>query len=72
MSTAGPRHHFELGDIAVLLRRNKDGAALAQYLLDFGITPWTSESLHLGRHPATRGVIALLQSVLDPQNPSIC
>ena len=61
--------HFELGDIAVLLRRNKDGAALAQYLLDFGITPWTSESLHLGRHPATRGVIALLQSVLDPQNP---
>ena len=61
--------HFELGDIAVLLRRNKDGAALAQYLLDSGITPWTSESLHLGRHPATRGVIALLQSVLDPQNP---
>ena len=61
--------HFELGDIAVLLRRNKDGSALAQYLLDFGITPWTSESLHLGRHPATRGVIALLESVLDPQNP---
>jgi len=61
---------FELADIAVLLRRNKDGAQLAQYLLDRGIAPWTSESLHLGRHPAPRGIIALLQGVLDPDNPA--
>lgn len=62
--------HFSLSDVAVLLRRNKDGAALAQYLMDCGITPWTSESLHLGRHPVTLAVVALLRSVLDPENPA--
>ena len=64
-----PAAHFALSDIAVLLRRNRDGAALAQYLMDRGITPWTSESLHLGRHPVTQAVVALLRSVVDPQNP---
>lgn len=62
--------HFALSDIVVLLRRNKDGAALAQHLMDYGITPWTSESLHLGRHPVTLAVVALLRSVLDPDNPA--
>ncbi|MFZ8836763.1 MAG: UvrD-helicase domain-containing protein [Flavobacteriales bacterium] len=65
-----PGDHHALSDIAVLLRRNRDGALLAQYLLEAGITPWTSESLHLGRHPATRGVIALLHYLLDPKNPT--
>ena len=60
--------HFKLSDIAVLMRKNRDGAALAQFLLDHGITPFTSESLHLGRHPAPRGVIALLRSILEPLN----
>ena len=62
--------HFALSEIVVLLRRNKDGAALAQHLMDCGITPWTSESLHLGRHPVTLAVVALLRSVLDPDNPA--
>jgi ATP-dependent exoDNAse (exonuclease V) beta subunit len=62
---------FGLSDIAVLLRRNRDGALLAQYLLDKGIAPWTSESLHLGRHPAPLGVVALLQMTLDPDNPAL-
>lgn len=66
---ADPAQHFSLSDIAVLLRRNRDGAALAQYLMDRGITPWTSESLHLGRHPVTQAVVALLRAVVDPQNP---
>ena len=62
--------HFSLSDIVVLLRRNKDGAVLAQYLMDFGITPLTSESLHLGRHPVALAVVALLRSVLEPDNPA--
>ena len=66
---ADPDVRFALSDVAVLLRRNRDGAALAQYLLDRGITPWTSESLHLGRHPVPLAVVALLRSVLEPQNP---
>lgn len=61
---------FELADIAVLMRRNRDGAALAQYLMEFGIAPWTSDSLHLGRHPVTLGVMALLRWTMDPKNPA--
>lgn len=60
---------FTLNDIAILLRRNRDGAAMAQFLLDHGITPWTAESLNLGRHPSTRGVVALFQMILEPQDP---
>ena len=66
---ANSEGHFALSDVAVLLRRNRDGAALAQYLMDRGITPWTSESLHLGRHPVPLAVVALLRSVLEPKNP---
>lgn len=62
--------YFSLSDIVVLLRRNKDGAALAQHLMDCGITPWTSESLHLGRHPVALAIVALLRSVIDPENPA--
>lgn len=62
--------YFSLSDIVVLLRRNKDGAALAQHLMDCGITPWTSESLHLGRHPVALAIVALLRSVIDPDNPA--
>ena len=60
---------FGLSDIAVLLRRNRDGALLAQYLLDHGITPWTSESLHLGRHPAPRGIAAVMRMSQEPDDP---
>lgn len=60
---------FGLSDVAVLLRRNRDGALLAQYLLDHGVTPWTSESLHLGRHPAPRGIVAALRMAQEPEDP---
>ena len=59
---------FALNDIAILLRRNRDGAAMAQFLLDHGITPWTAESLNLGRHPSTRGVVALFRMILEPHD----
>ncbi|MDA8771899.1 UvrD-helicase domain-containing protein [Flavobacteriales bacterium] len=60
---------FGLKDVAVLMRRNRDGALLAQYLLDHGVTPWTSESLHLGRHPAPRGVVAAMRMAMEPEDP---
>ncbi|MBV42522.1 MAG: hypothetical protein CL834_05765 [Crocinitomicaceae bacterium] len=60
---------FGLEDVAVLIRRNRDGALLAQFLLDHGVTPWTSESLHLGRHPAPRAVVAIMRIALDPEDP---
>jgi ATP-dependent exoDNAse (exonuclease V) beta subunit len=67
------QHHlasgFTPGDIAVLVRKNKDSATLAQALLAAGFTPRTEESLHLGRHPSALGAVALLRSILAPRDP---
>ena len=66
------RHHAEerpLTDIAVLVRTNAAGAALAEYLFAHGITPFTEESLQLGRHPVATSVVAMLRAILDPHNP---
>jgi len=67
------QHHldagFRPGDIALLVRTNRDSATLAQALLAAGFTPRTEESLHLGRHPAPLGAVALLRHVLAPHDP---
>ncbi len=64
------RHHVAAGfgwsDMAILVRTNKEGADLAQHLLDEGITPQTEDSLHLGRHPGALAVVALTRWILDP------
>ena len=48
------RHHksaegggFAWADMAVLVRTNKQGALLAQHMLNEGITPQTEDSLHV-------------------------
>ena len=64
------RHHEEAGfrrsEMAILIRTNKQGALIAQHLLDAGITPQTEDSLHLGRHPGALAVVALTRWVVDP------
>ena len=67
------RHHaskegggFLWSDMAVLVRTNKQGARIAQHMLDQGITPQTEDSLHVGRHPAALAVIAMTRWVVDP------
>ena len=67
------RHHksaagggFAWADMAVLVRTNKQGALLAQHMLNESITPQTEDSLHIGRHPAALAVIALTRWVVDP------
>ena len=67
------RHHrspagggFAWSDMAVLVRTNKQGARIAQHMLDEGITPQTEDSLHVGRHPAALAVVALTRWVVDP------
>ena len=67
------RHHasdeggaFSWSDMAILVRTNKQGARIAQHLLDQGITPQTEDSLHVGRHPAALAVVALTRWVVDP------
>lgn len=67
------RHHasdegggFSWSDMAILVRTNKQGARIAQHLLDQGITPQTEDSLHVGRHPAALAVVAVTRWVVDP------
>ena len=63
-------HHvaegFSWSDVAILVRTNREGADIAQHLLDAGITPQTEDSLHLGRHPGALAVVALTRWLLDP------
>lgn len=55
-------------DCAILVRTNKQGAALAKALLAANIKTFTDDSLQLGRHPVPLGVIALLRSILEPDH----
>lgn len=67
------RHHasdeggaFSWSDMAILVRTNKQGARIAQHLLDQGITPQTEDSLHVGRHPAALAVVSMTRWAADP------
>lgn len=62
---------FAAGDIALLVRTNKEAKRLAEYLLACTprIVPFTDESLALGRHPAALAVIHLLEAMEEPEEP---
>ena len=62
---------FSPGDIALLVRTNKEAKQLAEFLLGCTptIVPFTDESLALGRHPAALAVVQLLELVVDPEAP---
>jgi ATP-dependent exoDNAse (exonuclease V) beta subunit len=59
---------FDLGDITILVRTNREGAHLAQEVLKAGIKPMTEESLQLGRHPGPIAVSALIRWILRPDD----
>jgi ATP-dependent exoDNAse (exonuclease V) beta subunit len=59
---------FDLGDMTILVRTNREGAHLAQELLKSGIKPMTEESLQLGRHPGPIAVAALIRWILRPDD----
>lgn len=60
---------FQAGEIALLVRTNKEAKRLAEYLLSCSprIVPFTDESLALGRHPSALAVIHLLEAMEEPQ-----
>ena len=60
---------FAPGDIAVLVRKNKEAKRIAEYLLSRPdrIVPFTDESLALGRHPASLAVVHLLEAMEEPK-----
>lgn len=63
---------FVPGDIALLVRTNKEAKRLAEHLLGSTprIIPFTDESLALGRHPAALAVVHLLELLVDPEPPA--
>jgi len=60
---------FPAGDIAILVRKNDEAKALAEFLLsrEDPIVPFTDESLALGRHPASLAVVHLLEALEEPK-----
>lgn len=54
---------YRLNDIAVLVRKNKEGVRIAEFLLSKGIAAITEESLQLGGHPSVMAVISLMKAI---------
>lgn len=61
---------FDLGDIVVLVRRNKEGVAVANYLTESDVPVVSSESLILSSSPEVRLIVAVMSSLQEPGNHS--
>lgn len=59
---------YEFVDMAVLCKKNREGAVIAQYLITHGIPVVSSESLLLISSPEVRTVIHLMTLLSDPSN----
>ena len=59
---------FELKDICVLVRKKKEGVAIANYLSDLGVDIISSETLLVGNSPDVKFIVNLLKFILEPNN----
>ncbi len=59
---------FELRDICVLVRKKKEGVAVANYLSEHGMDIISSETLLIGNSPEVKFIINLLKFILEPKN----
>ena len=60
---------FQLGDIAVLVRKNKHGSLVADYLGRRGITVVSADSILLKSSPKVRLIVSTLDYLIHPDNP---
>lgn len=60
--------NYTLKDIAILTRGNKDGAAIASYLLEKGISVISAESLLINSSKEVQLIIHLFQYIEHPNN----
>jgi ATP-dependent exoDNAse (exonuclease V) beta subunit len=58
----------DLSDIAVLVRSNRTGSEIAQYLIDNGITVITDEALKVKSSITVRRLVSLMSYVDNPDN----
>jgi ATP-dependent exoDNAse (exonuclease V) beta subunit len=59
---------FRLKDLCILVRKKKEGIAIADYLNNKGIDIVSSETLLVTRSPQVRFVIDLLAYIVEPNN----
>ena len=64
-------NNFQLKDICVLVRKKKEGVAIADYLNSQGIDIISSETLLLSRSPEVEFINNVLKYVLEPHNNEI-
>jgi len=65
------KNGFSLKDICVLVRKKKEGIAIADYLSDNGIDIVSSETLLLNRSPEVVFINNMLKYILEPKNEMI-
>ena len=59
---------FQLKDICVLVRKKKEGVAVADYLSNEGVDIISSETLLISRSPEVEFIYNVLKFVLEPHN----
>ena len=62
---------FQFGEMVVLVRKNKEGVAVASFLAENNISVVSSESLILSSSAEVRLIVAVLKLLLDPRNLSL-
>jgi len=65
------RNNFQLKDICVLVRKKKEGVAIADFLSNDGIDIISSETLLLSRSPEVEFINNILKFVLEPHNNEV-
>ena len=59
---------YRLGDIAVLVRLNQEGADIAEYLIDNGVSVLSDDSLKVASSLTVRRLAALLSGMDNPED----
>lgn len=60
---------FEGKEIMLLVRRNREGIRLAEYLQERGVKVSSAESLLIGNHPSVLMLVAILRHLKDEGDP---
>ena len=62
------QENFNLRDMAILCRSNKNASTIARHLLENGVDVVSAESLLVSNSPAVRFLIAYLRFLFEPRN----
>ena len=63
---------FELGDITILVRLNKEGGEIAEYLVSQGIPVISDDSLKVSSSLTVRRLVSLMAGIENPEDSMSC